>query len=51
MAKKSTQKPQKARLRPFTLHFYLEGGTSVWLEERAESRAVLEGRAKRLKNL
>lgn len=52
MAKKSTKKaskkPGKPKLKPFELRFFLEGGTSVWMNERAESRAALVARARKL---
>jgi hypothetical protein len=48
MSKKAAKKPRKPRLRPFNVHFYLEGGISVWMQEQAETRAVLEQRTQRL---
>lgn len=48
MAKQAAKKPRKPRLRPFNVHFYLEGGTSVWLQERSESRDLLEQRTREL---
>ncbi len=46
MKKPSTKKPSKAkpRLKPYDVHFYLEGGTSMWMQAQAESSAVLEER-------
>lgn len=45
MAKKSTKqaskKPGKPKLKPFDIHFFIEGGTSVWLQEYAESREAM----------
>lgn len=48
MAKKITaKKTRKPRMKPFELRFFLEGG-SVWMNERAESRAALVARARKL---
>lgn len=48
MKTQAPQKHRKKRLKPFELRFFLEGGTSVWMQERAESRAALVERAKKL---
>ncbi len=49
MAKKITaKKTRKPRMKPFELRFFLEGGSSVWMDERAESRAALVARARKL---
>lgn len=42
--KAAKKKPSKPRLKPFDVHFYLEGGTSMWMQARAESCAALEER-------
>lgn len=41
---KAAKKKGQPRLLPFDVHFYLEGGTSMWMQAQAESVAVLEER-------
>lgn len=48
IAKKTPKQPRKPRLRSFTVYFYLEGGITIWMRERAETRAALEQRTQRL---
>ena len=48
MAKKAVSKAHKTRLMPFTVYFYLAGGTTIWLEELSESRQEIENRTRSL---